>query len=197
MPYPNTTTLQLQVPDRAAVPSNDYAGEVGLDQALSSSLVLVDEAVARHTGSCVTTFMPTTGSVLDLIGGTDMGSGIMGVEYNRGCDRVILEVIGLAHASGSNPAGKAEVDIEVQQGVVQPANFSSIFTNVAFKLAHSGSHGLGPSRASTFVSGSNMVWRAGSCLRAVIDATSGLGAGLSAMRGLTVQVFWKPSGSLG
>ena len=198
MSYTPTTVLQLQVPDEASAPRNSYPDQLTNDQQLSSSLVAVDQFAANVTASMFTTFCPTTGSVLDLnIGGTDQGAGFIGAEYNRSQDRSILEVIGFTSASGSNPVGVVRVDVQVQQGATQPANYSSIFSANAMKLAVSGSHANGPATARTFVSGTDMVWRKGTVLKAVADATSGVQAGLSAMRGLTVQVFWKPSGSYG
>jgi len=50
--YPNTTFLNLEIPDWADVSKNDYASEVGLDQQLSSSLSIIDEFCAGiGTGS--------------------------------------------------------------------------------------------------------------------------------------------------
>ncbi len=198
MSYPNTTVMQLPVPDKASSPVNSYVDRVSDDQLLSSSLVILDQFSAVVTGTLFSTFCPTTGSVLDLnIATNDNGAGFVGTEYNRSSDRVILEVVGFTSTSGSNPAGVVRCDVQVQQGAVQPANFSSIFSNNAFKLAVSGSAANGPVVARTFVSGSNMVWPKGTLLKVVADATNGLQAGLNAMRGLSVQVFWKPSGSYG
>lgn len=199
MPYPNTSVLQLGVPDEASAPKTSYVDTLTNDQLLSGSLVAVDQFAAAMTGSaCFTVFCPQTGSVLDLsIGGTDQAAGIMGTEFNPLQDRVITNVVGWSSASGSNPAGVVRVDVLVQQGAVQPANFSSIFSNNTFKLAISGSSANGPVSTKTFVSGTNMVWPKGTLLQAKADATNGLGAGLSAMRGVTVQIFWKPSGSYG
>jgi hypothetical protein len=153
------------------------------------------------TGSaCFTIFAPITGSVMDISpGGTDQGAGILGMEYNRVGNRVLLEAVAYVSATGSNPNGVARVDIQVQQGPVQPANFSTVFLGNATKLAVSGSSGLSPIKASgaSFVSGTNTIWPAGTLLLAKVDLASGIQAGLGAMRGLVVQLFWKPTGSYG
>lgn len=199
MPYQNTPVLQLQIPDTTDTPPTSFVDKLADDQQLSSSLQAIDTWAAAVTGSgFFSMFCPVTGSVLDFnISNGDAGSGFIGGEYNRSIDRIIQEVVGFTSASGSNPAAVIRVDIQIQQGTVQPANFSSIFSNNAFKLAVSGSNQNSPAKTSTFVSGSTMVWPRGTVLRAVADASSGVAAGLGAMRGLTVQVFWKPSGSYG
>lgn len=199
MSYPNTPVLGLQVPDTAG-DGLGYGDRLGDDQQLSSSLTAIDTFAGNMTGSaCFTMFCPASGSVMDLSpGGTDAAAGVLGVEYNRSCDRVIQEVVAFVAASGSNPAAVARVDVGIQQGTTFPANFGSIFTNAVFKPVISGSTGAyTPAKASTFVSGTNTVWRAGTLLKANVDLASGIAAGLGAMRGLTVQVFWKPTGSYG
>lgn len=140
-----------------------------------------------------------SGSVLDMnIGGSDQAAGVLGVTFNRQVDRVIREVVALVAASGSNPTAVVRLDVQVQQGPAQPSNFSSIFNGNANKLAISGSSGfIAKAGSSNFISGSNMVWPVGTALRAVADLTSGVQTGLGAMRALSVQVFWVPSGSYG
>ena len=160
----------------------------------------IDSWVGKASASFVSTFFGTSGSVLDMsIAGTDQGAGVMGMAYNKLQDRVITDVVGFTAASGSAPTGVVRVDVQVQQGAAQPANYSTIFLSNPVKLAVSGSAANGPVSvgSTTFVSGSNMVWPKGTCLKVGADQTANVQAGLSAMRGLTVQVCWRQSGSYG
>lgn len=196
MAYPNTVVLQLPVPDTAGVPT-DYQDRLGNDQALSASHVVIDQFAAGMTGSaCYTIWAIATGSATDFQGLGGLNN-ILGLEFNRSQDRVIQEVVAYHIASGSG--GVTTVDVLVQQGATQPANFSTVFksANNADKLALSSSAGnFGIARQAAFVSGSNMVWPKGTLLQAKILTTAG-GTGLNAETGLTVQIFWKPSGSYG
>lgn len=194
MSYPNTPVLDLQVTDTAADSPLDYSSRVNDDQQLSSSLAAIDTFAGNVTGSMGFTMFMLSGSVSDMLG----DSGIIGSEYNRLCDRVIQEVIAWATTSGSG--GVTTIDVLVQQGSVQPANFSTIYLgNNVYRPAVSsslGNFGMSKTGASNFVSGSNMVWKKGSLLQAKLLTVAGA-AGVSGQKNLTVQIFWKPSGSYG
>lgn len=198
MSYPVSKVLGLQIPDTAAVPP-DYSDKVANDQALSSSIANLDLFGGLMTGSSYSIFGPSSGSLADLLAGANNDG--FGAEYTR-TDRVIQEVVAWVANTGSG--GVTTVDVQIQQGSVQPANFSSIFTNNSLRPVISGGLGgaqasltIGPSGSSkTFVSGSNMVWAAGSLMRVLMTTAAGqVGASPSRATGLTVQVFWKPSAS--
>jgi hypothetical protein len=176
----------------------DSSGHIGfaerneLLRIISGAFEAIDQFVGQVTGSAYfTAFILNTGSAADLQ--TSVGAGFVGAEYNRSQDRIITEVVAWAQNSGSG--GVSTVDVLVQQGQVFPANFGSIFTNNALRPAVSSSLGnFGISKSSTFVSGSNMVWKAGTLLQAKL-LTAAVGTGVNAQNGLTVQVYWKPSSS--
>lgn len=193
MSYPNTSVLQLPVPDTAAEQPMSYQGRLANDQALSGALVNLDDNAARVSGSFYSLFS-MSGAVIDVMG-SDGGAGVLGVEYTR-TPRIIQEVVAWAAASGSGVL-VTRLDVQVQQGPA-PANFSSIYSNNAFKPAISSSLGnYGVSRTATFVSGAGaMPWPANTLLKVSVDAAHA-GAGLNAQRHITCQVFWKPSGSYG
>ena len=148
----------------------------------------VNEFAGLVTGSFSLTFK-TSGSSAGLLG---QNAGVIGAAYTRE-DNVIREVVAWAASSGSG--GVTRIDVDIQQGVA--GNFSSIFSNSAFKPAVSSSLGnYGIARSASFVSGSDMVWRAGTLIRAQLETAAGVEAA-SAQSGLTVQVFYTPSGSYG
>ena len=185
----NTPVLNLEVVDFSEHGSTSYANRVEDENVVNGNQSKLDAFSGLITGSQVTRFTISTGSVSDQLG----DQGVVGAEFNRSSDRVILEVVAFAASSGSG--GVTRVDVQIQQGTVMPANLSSIFSNNAFKPAVSSSLGnFGPARSSTFVSGSDMVWRAGTVLAAVLDTAAGA-PGPSGQKGLVVDVFWKPSGS--
>lgn len=156
---------------------------------LDNNLEKINEFAADLTGSMVTRFS-VSGAIVDRLS----DAGFIGASFTN-TDRVITEVIAYAGTSGSG--GVTRIDVQIQQGSVQPANFSSIFSNNAYKPALSSSIGnLIPVSGSTFVSGSNMLWRARSMLKVIADTAAGA-TGLSGQDNVTVEVFWKPSGSYG
>lgn len=145
----------------------------------------VNEFAGLVTGSFSVLF-ETSGSAFDRVG-QDLGSA-----YTRE-DFVIREVVAWAATSGSG--GVSRIDVDVQQG--PGGNFSSIYSNNAFKPALSSSLGnYGLARGNTFVSGSDMRWPAGTLIRAQLETAAGA-AGLSGQNAVTVQVFYTPSGSYG
>jgi hypothetical protein len=144
----------------------------------------VDSWAGNVTASFSTKFH-YSGSASDLLG----EGGLIGTAYTPAA-RVIKEVVAWASASGSG--GVTTLDVKVQYG-----SFSSIFTNDVLRphlSASAGNYSL--SKKSTFVSGSNMVWRAGTILRAELLGAAGA-AGASGQKGVTVEVFWVPSASYG
>lgn len=200
MPYNNTGILQLQIPDTSDTPATSYVDKLYDDQLLSSSLAILDNWSGLMTGSCYSIFGPSSGSLADLLaGGNNDG---FGMEYSR-TDRVIQEVVCWVNNTGSG--GVTAVDVLIQQGVVQPANFSSIFAAGASKPGISGGLGGTVQPAATlgnrglpasFVSGSNTVWPKNTLLQVKMATAAGVGgASPGRASGLTVQVFWKPSGS--
>lgn len=160
----------------------------GLLDRIDDNFEAVNEWAGDVTGSLSVLFV-TSGSATEKLGAM---AGELGSAYAR-VDHVIREVVCWAAASGSG--GVSRVDVDVQQG---PAgNFSSIFSDNAFKPALSSSLGnYGLARGATFVSGSNMRWPAGTLIRAQLETAAGAG-GLSAQSGICVQVFYTPSGSYG
>ena len=196
MSLPRTPILGL-APGGTADEAFAYANRVNFDNTLNSALLAIDAHVGNMTGSCYSIFCPVTGAVGDLsIGNAHQAAGVLGQEYNRSGARVIQEVVVYAAASGSNPNAVVRVDVQVQNAANDP-RYSSVFSNSTFKPAYSGSTGFGAAKSSTFVSGSNQVWLPGTLMLVKADLASGQQAGLNAMAGLTVQVFWKPSGSYG
>ena len=202
MSYPKTPVIGLQTPDNAGIPGargGDYADIVTNDQTLSSSLSNLDAFAGLMSASCYSIFGPSSGSLADLLaGGNNDG---FGAEFTR-TDRVIQEVVAWVANTGSG--GVTTVDVLIQQGAVQPANFASIFQTNATRPCISGGLGgtqaaltIGPSGSSkTFVSGSTMLWPAGTLMQVKMTTAAGAsGASLSKASGLTVQVFWKPSAS--
>lgn len=181
--------------NRAEVASTDirsYPVAVELENALNLNRDEIDDFAGLVSGS-VTVFAPS-GSASDFLG--DGAS--LGAAFNRGPDRVIQEVVAFAATSGSG--GVTTIDVRVQ-GTPGNASFTSIFgpvggpANAAMHVALSSSLGnWGLARSSGFTSGSNTVWKAGSILRAVATTAAGA-ANASGQRGVTVHVYWAPSGS--
>lgn len=180
----------------------DTSGHIGINgrtdmvRIISGALEQIDQFAGTMTGSAFySTFCPVTGSVIDMSpGGSHQAAGVMGLEYNRQSDRVVTEVVLMAAASGSNPAGVVRVDVQIQNAA-NDSRYSSIFSNNAFKPAFSGSTGFGLALASTFVSGSNQVWKKGTVMKVIADLQGGIQTGLGAMSGLQAMVYWKPSAS--
>lgn len=197
MAYPPTKVLQLGVNDTASTPG-DYPDKVAQDQIESGNLATLDQSFASATGSYGCSSFYLSGSIIDNVTGGNAAAGFIGAEYNPLQDRIIRETVAFVAASGSNPAGFVQLDVQVQQGTVMPANFSSIYAGAANQPVISGSDGkFAPKHGGAHVSGSNTLWKAGTILRVMGQTTSGLQGGLGAMCGLTVNIFWKPTGSYG
>lgn len=187
----NTPNLNLTPPQSPDGPKNyvdqteDYNNKVANQNKL-------DALVGHLSASSVTKFaMAGSGSALAALNGEL--SGVLGGAYSRD-NRVIKEVVAWAIQSGSG--GVSRVDVQVQ-GTPGAAAFTSIFSNNAFKPAISASLGnYGLAKASTFNSGSNMVWPAGSLLRVKLDTAAGADTTEGGQAGVTVEVFWAPSASL-
>ena len=189
MPYPNTKVLQLGVPDTFSVQTNDKTSELANDQLVVTAHTTLDAFAGFTTASCCySMFVVPTGSYGYLNSPGYIGhQGVFGAEYARQ-DRTFVEAVAWAAASGSG--GVSTIDVQV--GLV---NFQSVFASTASMLAVSASLGnYGLSKSSAWVSGSNTRWPAGMLMRAQL-LTAVTAAGPSDQEVLTVQIFWKPSGS--
>lgn len=183
----NTPVIDLEDEDTVTHPPH-YTTRVEEDRIVNANADKLDSWAGHCSASFATTLCMSSGSASDNM---DDGA-IIGAAYSP-TDRVIKEVICWAHKSGSG--GVSRIDVDIQQGVA--GNFSSIFSNSAFKPALSSSLGnFGIARSSTFVSGSNTVWPAGTIIRANLETAAGA-AGLSGQKGVTVEIRWTPSGTFG
>lgn len=182
-----TPVIGLEPLNSAGVPPHPTR-DLEEDRVSNVNCDIVDAFVGHVSASLSSLLCMSSGSASDNL---DDG-GVIGAAYTP-TNRIIREIVCWAHKSGSG--GVSRIDVDIQQGV--GGNFSSIFTNNAFKPALSSSLGnFGLARASTFVSGSNMVWPAGTLIRANLETAAGA-AGLSGQKGVTVDVRWVPSGSYG
>ncbi len=165
---------------------------LGLEQSLNAGRQNIDQMAGCLTASCFTSFAVSS-SFDGIAGGSDGWA-----EYTR-TDRVIQEVVAWAAQSGSG--GVTTIDIQIQQG--PGGNFSSIFgplggpTNAAMRVALSSSllnYGLAKSGQANMVSGSNMVWKAGTLMKCLFTTAAGAPGG-SAQKNIVTQVYWSPSAS--
>ncbi len=193
MTTPGTLTpiLGLESPNLESVPPH-YTRDLDSDRCHGNNTAAVDKFAGGVTSSFYSLFWVS--SSFDGPVGGDVGS-----EYTRS-DRVIQQVV--AYAAGSGSGGVTTIDVQVQQGPVAPSNFSSIFgtnggaANAAMKVALSASLGnYGVASSSLFVSGSNMLWPAGTIIKTVFSTAAGAPLATSTQKGITIQVFWKPSGT--
>lgn len=137
------------------------------------------------TGSLCETFQ-ISGSISDNI-----GLYIGGPRYNDGCDKIITSVTVQCLNSGSG--GVTRIDVRKTNGSSLSAD-KSIFSNAVFKAILSSSAGdFGVGRTTTFVAASAS-WLRGETIACPVEAAAGA-AGVSAQTGVTVRVWWKPSGS--
>ncbi len=192
----NTPVLQLTSSDWGALNEPFYPERSLEDTKQLANNTAIDAFAGKVTGSFCSKFSLHHSGVNSAMNMTHaLLPGYIGSEYSPN-NRVIMEVVAWAAKSGSG--GVSRVDVQIQQGSTQPANFASIFSNNAFKPAVSASLGdFGRVSCTTFVSGTNMVWGASSSLKVVQDTAAGAEALLSGQYGLTVEVLWKPSGSYG
>ncbi len=187
----NSPVLGLPRLEVASFDLRQYSVEVDLENALNQARQNIDQMVGLLTGTCYTDFHVSS-SFDGLAGGADVGSA-----YTRQ-DRVIQEVVAWAGASGSG--GVTTIDVQVQG----PAgNFCSIFgplgaaSNAAMRPALSsslGNYGIARSGQTLMVSGSNMVWKAGTLMKCLFTTAAGAVDG-SAQKNIDVYVHWSPSGS--
>ncbi len=183
----NTPVIDLETQNIAQSPPH-YTKDLEEDRVNNANSTKLDVWAGEVSGSFSSLLCISSGSASDNL---DDG-GIIGVAYTP-FDRIIREVVCWAHKSGSG--GVSRIDVDIQQG--PNGNFSSIFSNNAFKPALSSSLGnFGLAKASTFVSGTNMVWPAGTLVRAHLETAAGA-AGLSGQKGVSVDIRWVPSGSYG
>lgn len=182
----NTPVIDLELEDTITNPPH-YTVNLERDRVDTANGSKID-TWAGHVSASFSTILEQSGSASDLLG----NGAYIGAAYTP-VDRVIKEIVCWAHTSGS--AGVSRIDVKVQQG---PAgNFSTIFSNNAFKPALSSSLGnFGLAKSSTFVSGSNMVWPAGTLIQAIFDTAAGT-AGLNGQKNVTVDIRWVPSASFG
>jgi hypothetical protein len=188
MSYPNTKVLQLGIPDTYSAQPNDLLTRAGNDQLISGAHGNIDTFAGFVTASaCYSLFTISTGSANDVQSSTNL-NGVFGVEYARQ-DRTFVEAVAWPITSGSG--GVTTIDLQV--GLV---NFQSIFASTASMLALSASGGnFGVVKSSAFVSGTNTRWPVGTLMRAVCLTAAGDSKQANAQTGVSVQVFWKPSGS--
>lgn len=182
-----TPVISLESMNSAGVPPHPTR-DLEEDRVSNANANTIDAFMGHMSASFSSLLCMSSGSASDNL---DDG-GVIGVAYSP-TNRIIREVVCWAHKSGSG--GVSRIDVDIQQGV--GGNFSSIFSNNAFKPALSSSLGnFGLARGTTFVSGSNMVWPAGTLIRANLETAAGA-AGLSGQKGVTVDIRWVPSGSYG
>mgnify|MGYP001567576845 CR=1 FL=1 len=176
MSYPNTTVLQLPVPDKASTPVNSFVDRVADDQLLSSSLVAIDQFASAVTGSM--------SSVVFVSGNLAPFKTQVVYAEIANTPRVISQVVAFAQNSGSG--GVTSVDVELSSSA---AGFQTIFANAAARAKVSSSLGnYGIARSAAPVTAS---WNAGALMRVVLYSDTIDQASLS------VNVMWKPSGSYG
>lgn len=177
------TTLSLNDYTRN---DEDLRGITGR-QAITADLAAIDAFAAHVTASFVTTFH-YSGSAADLLTG-DFGSA-----HYATADRIVTNVVCWAATSGSG--GVTTIDVQKQLGA--GLGFASLFSGSAVaRPALSASVGnYGIVSTTSFVSGTSPIWSAGTLMRSVVLSAAG-GTGLNGQKGLTVQVFWAPSGSYG
>lgn len=192
----NTPVLQLTSSDWQSQNEQFYLERCLEDERNLSSLQQIDVFAGKVTGSFQTHFSaPGSGSNATVLLNSVLPAGYLGSAFSP-IDRVITEVLAWAATSGSG--GVTRIDVQVQQGSTQPANFASIFSNNAYKPALSSSLGsFYRVSATNFVSGTNMVWAASSSLKVVLDTAAGDATGANGQHGINVVVRWKPSGSYG
>jgi hypothetical protein len=186
-----TPVLQLTSSDWQSQNENYYIERSLEDARNLSSLQQIDDFAGDVTASFSTQVSTAlSGANVSQIVTNSILGGYLGSAY-AAQDRVIKEVVAWAAKSGSG--GVTRIDVQIQNG-----SFASIFSNNAFKPAVSSSLGdYGASKSTTFVSGSNMVWRAGTMIKILADTAAGDATALNGQYGLNVAVFWKPSGSYG
>lgn len=192
----NTPVLQLTSSEWGALNEPYYIERSIEDTKQLTNNQSIDDFAGRVTGSFEThLWSPGTGSNATILLNSGLPAGYLGSAYSP-IDRVITEVVAWAATSGSG--GVTRLDVQIQQGAVQPANFSSIFSNNAFKPALSSSLGnFYRISARTFISGTNMVWAASSSLKVILDTAAGDATGINGQHGINVVIRWKPSGSYG
>ena len=171
-----TSVLSLTGSELQRLNQQYYHERAAFDAAGDSTLGKIDAFAGKVTGSFQTHFAaPGSGSNATVLLNSILPLGYLGSAFSP-IDRVITEVLAWAATSGSG--GVTRVDVQVQQGSTQPANFSSIFSNNAYKPALSSSLGnFYRVSATTFVSGTNMVWAASSSLIAGSGAKQSGSAG--------------------
>lgn len=177
-----TPVINLEPQNVLAVPPHPTR-DLEMDRVDNANHDKLDAWAGQVSGSFETVFNMSSGSATENLSANIF----LGAAYAP-TDRVIKEVVCWAHTSGSG--GVTQIDVQV--GLT---NFASIFTNTAFKPALSSSLGnFGLAKSSTFTSGSNTRWIAGTLIRAKLDTAAGA-AGLSGQNGVTVCIRWVPSGS--
>lgn len=180
-----TPVLQLQNTQLADGDPRSYPFKLDFDTNLFGAHTALDLHAGNMTGSCYTLFTLGSGTISPA---GSVGKDI-GAEYTR-TNRVLQEVVAFATNSGSG--GVTRIDVQVQDS---GGTFNSIFSNNAFKPALSSSLGnYGVAKSATFLTSS---WGAGKIIKASLDTAAGDATAANAQTGLTVMVFWKPSGSYG
>ncbi len=191
-----TSVLQLTGSELQNLNQQYFWERADHDAKLDSTLAAIDSWAGKVTASFETHFYsPQSGSNANILLNSVLPAGYLGSAFSP-INRVITEVIAWAATSGSG--GVTRLDVQIQQGATQPANFSSIFSNNAFKPALSSSLGnFYRVSCSTFVSGANMVWTASSSLKVILDTAAGDATGINGQHNINVVIKWKPSGSYG
>lgn len=178
-----SNVLPFQYPD-TATNQPSYTNRLAEDQALSSSIQVIDGFAGLVTGSFFEMFY-CSGAVSNHLGGVfpEPYGGIA----HANTDRVITGVFAMMVNSGSG--GVTQIDVRCGGSSALSSSTTSIFPNNAAKVILSSSVGaFGAVRATSFKN-SPQIWSAGTWLMPVVDTAALLQSDVS------VVVYWKPSGS--
>lgn len=176
----NSPILGLEDQNYQGVVPGGYPERVEIDRVANQNKTSIDRLVGQVTSS-FSTNVNVSGNIADHIGQP------LAAAFTR-APRIITQVVAFASTSGSGGVTELDVQISASNG-----GFISIFGNAAQRANISsslGDYGL----ARSAVTGA--LWPANARMRVVaISAAGAAGVAASAQNNVTVEVFWKPSGS--